>query len=151
MSIDLELEEGMELPPVVRSPGTRDLVRFAHGANDSAPLHYDKDYARQRGFDSVIIHGSLKGSYMAQVLTNWAGTIGWVSRFRCEYRAPDVPGSALTARGIVELVEADRDETRVSVALWLENATGAVTTRGSGVVVFPNNTASDDPQQRSSP
>lgn len=139
----------MELPPVVQNPGTRDLVRFAHGANDSAPLHYDKDYARQRGFDGVIIHGSLKGSYMAQVLTNFAGARGWVAGLRCEYRSPDVPGAPLTARGVVEAVETSEDETRIHVALWVENAAGLTTTRGSGAVVFPRDAAPGTTQQRS--
>lgn len=131
-----DLDIGMELPPVVKEPGRRDLVRFAHGANDSAPLHYDQDYARERGFDSVILHGSLKGSYMAQVLTNWAGDRGWVPEMRCEYREPDVPGVRLTARGRVQSVETEPTGTRVSVELWVENAVGRTTTRGHGVVVF---------------
>lgn len=131
-----DLSIGMELPPVVREPTTRDLVRFAHGANDSAPLHYDKDYARERGFDGVILHGSLKGSFMAQVLTNWAGQQGWVSELRCEYRLPDSPGARLIARGRVESIDTRDGRTVVGVTLWVENAAGETTTRGRGVVVF---------------
>jgi hypothetical protein len=77
---------GLELPTVTRTPGTEDLVRFAQGTNDAARLHHDQDYARSRGFPTVIVHGALKATLMSQVLTNWVGLRGWVSDFRAEYR-----------------------------------------------------------------
>jgi acyl dehydratase len=125
---------GVELPTVTRTPGTEDLVRFAQGTNDVARLHYDQDYARSRGFTTVIVHGALKATLMAQVLTNWVGLRGWVSDFRAEYRAPDPVGVTLTAHGIVRDVETAADgstPTRVHVDLWSRTRTGLRLARGA--------------------
>jgi acyl dehydratase len=128
---------GTELPTVTRTPGTEDLVRFAQGTNDAARLHYDQDYARSRGFPTVIVHGALKAALMAQVLTNWVGLRGWVSDFRAEYRAPDPVGVTLVAHGIVRDVLTSADApTRVHVDLWVENQDGITTSTGRGTVVL---------------
>jgi acyl dehydratase len=130
---------GLELPTVTRTPGTEDLVRFAQGTNDAARLHYDQDYARSRGFPTVIVHGALKATLMSQVLTNWVGLRGWVSDFRAEYRAPDPVGVTLIAHGIIRDVETAGDAsapTRVHVDVWVENEDGVTTSTGRGTVVI---------------
>jgi acyl dehydratase len=133
------LSAGTVLPTISRTPGTEDLVRFGQGANDVARLHYDQDYARSRGFPTVIVHGALKATLMAQVLTDWVGLRGWVSDFRAEYRAPDPVGATLVAHGVIRDVErpADADTpVRVHVDLWVENDSGARTCVGTGTVVL---------------
>jgi acyl dehydratase len=130
---------GLELPTVTRTPGTEDLVRFAQGTNDAARLHYDQDYARSRGFPTVIVHGALKATLMSQVLTNWVGLRGWVSDFRAEYRAPDPVGVTLIAHGIIRDVKTAGDAsapTRVHVDVWVENEDGVTTSTGRGTVVI---------------
>lgn len=129
---------GEELPPVVRTPTTATLVRYAAAADDYAPLHYDHAYARSRGYDGVIVHGFLKAGYMATVLEEWAGPGGFVNRFRAEYRGADYPDQPLTVRGHV-LRRFDLDGKRAAdVELWTERADGSVSTRGSATVVFPD-------------
>ena len=130
---------GVELPTVIRTPGTEDLVRFAQGTNDVARLHYELDYARSRAFPTVIVHGALMATLVAQVLTNWAGLRGWVGDFRAEYRAPDPVGVTLNAHGIVRDVETAADwstPARVHVDLWVENQDGITTSTGRGTVIF---------------
>jgi acyl dehydratase len=123
-------EVGSALPPVVRTFGTQDLVRFAHGANDYARLHYDQDYARRRGFPTVIVHGALKATMMSQVVTDWLGARGWVTHFRSEYRAPDAPETLLTAGGLVRSVDQSAEGLTVTFDLWVDNDAGVRTTRG---------------------
>ncbi|RDH75068.1 hypothetical protein DVS77_28395 [Mycolicibacterium moriokaense] len=133
------LRAGTELPSVTRTPGTEDLVRFAAGTNDAARLHYDQDYARSRGFDTVIVHGALKATLMAQVLTNWVGLHGWVSDFRAEYRTPDPVGETLVAHGAIREVEPSDDgaaPARVHVDLWVVNQSGVRTSTGTATIVL---------------
>jgi acyl dehydratase len=126
----------MSLPPVVRAFTTQDLVRFAHGANDYARLHYDQDYARGRGFETVIVHGALKATMMSQVVTGWLGPRGWVKHFRSEYRAPDLPGTRLIAGGAVRSVDTDGEQTTVTIELWVEDEAGRRTARGAATAVL---------------
>ena len=132
-------DSGFAVSTVTRTPGTDDLVRFAQGTNDAARLHYDRDYARSRGFPTVIVHGALKAALMSQVLTNWVGLRGWVSDFRAEYLAPDTVGVTLTARGVSRDVETADDTsapTRLYVDVWIENDDGVTTSTGRGTVVL---------------
>ncbi len=132
-------QPGTALPAVGRTPGTEDLVRFAQGVGDAARLHYDQDYARSRGFDTVIVHGALKATLMTQVLTNWAGMRGWVSDFRAEYRKPDLVGVALVAHGVIREIDDAGEQgapLRVHVDLWVQDAAGSTTSTGRGTVVF---------------
>lgn len=129
---------GEELPPVVRTPTTATLVRYAAAADDYAPLHYDDAYARSRGYDGVIVHGFLKAGYMATALEEWANPGAFVTRFRAEYRGADYPDRPMTARGRV-LRHFDLDgQPAADVELWTERADGSVSTRGSATVVLPD-------------
>ena len=51
-----DVSEGMELPPVVKNPTTRQLVQYAGASGDFYEIHYDKDFAQGTGLDMVIIH-----------------------------------------------------------------------------------------------
>jgi acyl dehydratase len=127
---------GVLLPPVARTFTTQDLVRFAHGANDYARLHYDQGYARGRGFSTVIVHGALKATLMSQVVTDWLGRQGWVRSFRSEYRAPDLPGVRLSAGGMVRSVDVVEGVRTVFLDLWVDDEAGRRTTRGSATAVL---------------
>jgi len=120
---------GAALAPVSRTPSPRDLVRFAHAANDYAPLHYDQDYARERGFSRVIVHGFLKATMMSRVVTEWFGETGWLAELRTEYRRPDLVGEELTAHGTIR--EANEHETTID--LWVESTSGERTATGFAV------------------
>jgi acyl dehydratase len=96
-----ETEIGELLPPLTRTPTTATLVRYSAAANDYAPLHFDHNYAKTRGYDGVIVHGFLKAGYLGTVLENWAGSGAFVKRFRAEYRGPDFPDRPITCRGRV--------------------------------------------------
>jgi acyl dehydratase len=133
---DLVVAVGDELPSLVRTPGTEQLVRYAAAANDFAKIHYDADHARARGFEGVIVHGLLKAAYLGQVVTNWAGNSGRVRDFQVEYRKVDRPGDPITCRGRVMRVVRDDGVLAVHVELWTENSVGDKTTRGSAVVDF---------------
>jgi acyl dehydratase len=113
------------------------LVEYAAAADDYAPLHYDHNYARTRGYDGVIVHGFLKAGYMGALVEQWAGPGCFVKRFRAEYRGPDYPGRPLTCRGRVLRWYQEAGRRTADVELWTERADGSISTRGSATVLFP--------------
>lgn len=127
---------GEELPPLTRTPTTETLIWYAAAADDYAPLHYDHNYARTRGYDGVIVHGFLKAGYLATMVEDWAGPGAFVKRFRAEYRGPDYPNRPITCRGRVARTFTERGCRAAEVVLWLERADGTVSTRGSATVLF---------------
>ena len=50
-------EDAEPLPVLTRIPTTGTLVRYAAASDDYAPLHFDHEYARSRGYEGVIVHG----------------------------------------------------------------------------------------------
>jgi acyl dehydratase len=133
-----ELAVGDSLPALVKYPTTEQLVRYAGAANDFAPIHFDADRARERGFDGVIVHGLLKAGFLAQLVTTWCGPDAWVRRFRAEYRLVDRPGRPIICRARVAGKRAEDGQTLVELELWTENASHQTTTRASATIVFPS-------------
>jgi len=50
-----DVAEGMELPPLVKHPTTRQLVQYAGASGDYYEIHYDQEYARGNGLEGVIL------------------------------------------------------------------------------------------------
>ena len=52
-------------PPFTRE----DLRRYAEASGDLNPLHLDPEFARQAGFDDVIVHGMLGMALLGRLVT----------------------------------------------------------------------------------
>ena len=68
-----DIDKGTELPTLVKTPTTRQLVQYAGASGDFYQIHYDKDFAQETGLSGVIIHGALKNAFLGQLVTEWAG------------------------------------------------------------------------------
>jgi acyl dehydratase len=131
-----DIRVGDQLPALVRTPTTEQLVRYAGAAADPARIHFDEAEARRRGFDGVIVHGLLKAAFLGEVVTSWCGERAWVKSFATQYRGVDYPGSPLVCRGAVTGTRIDDGVPLVDLELWVENVEGATTTRGRATVAF---------------
>ena len=76
-----DVQEGMEIPTLVKNPTTRQLVRYAGASGDHYEIHYDKDFAQSDGLPGVILHGALKSAFLAQLMTDWIGDHGTLLKF----------------------------------------------------------------------
>ena len=93
-----DVEEGMDLPSLVKNPTTQQLVKYAGASGDYYQIHYDKDFAQSTGLDDVIIHGALKNAFLGQLVTQWMGPQGNMKRLACQYRGMDFPGQPATIK-----------------------------------------------------
>jgi acyl dehydratase len=60
---------GVAVAEAVYGPlGRDDLRRYAQASGDLNPLHLDPDFARQAGFDDVIVHGMLGMAFLGRLL-----------------------------------------------------------------------------------
>lgn len=126
---------GEQLPPLIKTPTTRQLVQYAGASGDFYEIHYDQDFARAQDLPGVIIHGALKSAWLAQLVTDWMGREGELQSIAVRYRDMDVPGDVLTCSGIVT---AKDDATKtVHCELTLTNSAGNITTTGDAVVALP--------------
>ena len=128
-----EAQVGHMLPPLEKTPTTKQLVMYAGASGDFYEVHYDLAFARRTGLSNVIVHGALKNAFLAQMLTDWAGA-GSIEELSVRYSGMDEPGVALRCMGKITDKKAD---SLVGCDIWVENAAGAVTTSGSAVVRLP--------------
>jgi acyl dehydratase len=132
-----DVEVGTVIPPLVKQPTTRQLVRWAGASGDLNEVHYDKDLALSWGLPGVIVHGLLKYQFLVQMLTDWIGVDGDIRKVSCQYRGMDYPGDTLTCSGTVvgKFIEEGRHCLECEIAL--ENQRGERTTPGRAVLVVP--------------
>ncbi len=132
-----DVTEGTELPELVKNPTTQQLVKYAGASGDYYQIHYDKDFAKNNELDGVILHGALKNAFLGHLVTKWMGPEGDLKRLACQYRGMDIPGTPITAKGIVTRKYQDQGANLVDCEIWLENKDGEKTTPGSATVALP--------------
>ena len=132
-----DVQEGTELPPVVKDPTTQQLVKYAGASGDYYQIHYDKDFAMNNDLENVILHGALKNAFLGHLVTKWMGPDGDLKRLACQYRGMDLPGAPVTAKGVVTRKYQEQGSNLVDCEIWLENQAGEKTTPGSATVALP--------------
>ena len=140
-----DVEEGMDLPTLVKEPTTQQLVKYAGASGDYYQIHYDKDFAQSTGLDDVIIHGALKNAFLGQMVTQWMGPQGSLKRLACQYRGMDFPGQTATIKGAVTRKYQQDGENLVDCDVWMENPEAQRTTPGSATVSLPSRSATGSP------
>lgn len=133
-----DVQVGMDIPPLVKKPTTRQLVKWAGASGDFYEIHYDKDYAQSTGLPGVIVHGKLKASFLAQMLTDWIGEDGVLRKLTCQHRGMDFPGEVMTCKGKVTKKYVKDGEHFVECEVWAENPRGEKTAPGSALLILPS-------------
>ena len=133
-----DVEEWTVIPKLTKTPTTQQLVKFGCATYDYYELHFDKEFARASGLPDIIVHGPLKNSFLAQLVTDWIGDAGTLKKLSVQYRGKDMPGSPVTAGGIVTRKYVEDGENMVECDLRLDNADGVTTTPGHAVVALPS-------------
>lgn len=133
-----DVEVGTEIAPLEKHPTTQQLVRYAGASGDFYQIHYDKDFALANKLPGVILHGALKNAFLGQLMTDFAGALGWLRKLAVQYRGMDQPGNKLVARGRVVKKYVEEGRHLVDCEIWLENDKGEKTTPGSATVILPS-------------
>ena len=132
-----DIESGMNLPVLAKTPTTRQLVMYAGASGDFYEVHYDIEFARARDLSGVIVHGALKSGFIGQLLSDWAGIEGTIKRLDIQYRSMDVANSTMWCKGIVRSKQIVDGKGIVECDVWIENASGEKTTAGSASILLP--------------
>ncbi len=129
---------GSEITPLVKQPTTRQLVMWAGASGDFNPIHYDKDFALERGLPGVVVHGQLAGCFLGQMLTDWLGEGGSLKKLSLSYKGMNFPGEALTCKGTVAKKYIEDDQHFVVLGIWAENPRGEKTLSGTAIITLPS-------------
>ena len=133
-----DIEEGSEVPTLRKDPTSQQLVKYAGASGDFYQIHYDVNFAKNNGLPDIILHGALKNAFLGQLLTDYVGFDGTLKKLSCQYRAMDIPGTPVFAKGNVVKKYVEENENIVECEIWLENEEGQKTTPGYAIVSLPN-------------
>ncbi len=133
-----DVNEGDEIPKLVKNCSTQQLVMWAAGSGDFYQIHYDKDFAQATGLRGLIVHGALKNAFLGQLVHDWIGEQGRIKRFGCQYRGMDEPNQDIVCRGVVTKKYREGEQNFVELDIWTENPQGQKTTPGTAVVTLPS-------------
>ena len=122
--------EGTTITPLVKTPTNRQLVQYAGASGDYYEIHYDQAIAQSAGLEDVIVHGALKGAFLAEMLSNWAGHPTALRKLGVQYRGMDIVGKPITCKGIVTNTFSDNSSYFAECDVWTENEQGQRTTVG---------------------
>ena len=106
--------------------------------------HFDAEIAREIGMPGAYDNGWMRVNWVGQLLTNWAGDWGFVSRLNVRLPAPNYVGDLTTLAGRVVSKRLDQVRHLVAIECTGTNQRGEVTTIASAEVRLP----SRDPDDR---
>lgn len=96
-----EVKVGGALTPLATRPTTAQLFRFSAVTWNAHRIHYDKPYAMTEGYPDVLVQAHLHGSFLLQMVMDWAGPRARVTNFRWQNRGIAIAGDTLTCSGKV--------------------------------------------------
>ncbi len=133
-----DVQVGQPVPQLVKHPTTRQLVMWAASGEEYYEIHYDKDFAKSKGFDSVIVHGMLLISFLGQMITDWIGDWGTLKKLYSSNRGITFPRQDVTCKGKVTRKYIENGENYVDCDIWLETEKGEKTVVGNATITLPD-------------
>ena len=102
------------------------MVFYGAATWDFNRSHYDYEYVQRRGFSRPFVDGQMLGAFLAQMLADWTGDPGAISKLGFRFRDFAYPGDVLTCRGRVTSKSSQGGQNLVECELWVENQEGAL-------------------------
>ncbi len=134
-----DVEVGQEAGSMHKGPfTTAHLMRWSAAMENWHKIHYDLPFAT--GHDKLpglLINGSLKQQFIAQLLKDWAGPTGWVWKVRFQFRAMNLVGERLDIWARITGTERGPAFGLVELELGIRNENGVESTPGSATVALP--------------
>ena len=107
------IEVGYELPVMHKRAEEAELFLYSAASFNPHRIHYDKAYANYEAHQDIVVDGPLKGSWLTQFITDWAGPRARLLSVEWQNRASAFVGEELSFFGSVTSV----DQVNGSVAL----------------------------------
>lgn len=129
-----DLRVGFEIPPLQRKTGFQNWNRFAAVNDEFVDIHMDDEAGKKAGYAGAFGMGRLQNAYLHLVLDEWLEHQHRIVKVGAQFRAPNLKGMVLTARGKITAVRPDGDQTLVDLDVWMEDEEGKVMAPGTATV-----------------
>jgi len=134
-----DIEIGYELPLLKKGPmGNALLMRWSSATENWHRIHYDAVFAVEHDqLPGLLVQGSLKQQFLAQLLKDWAGSEGWLWKLGFQFRAMNLVGETLQVWARVVDKRELPEFGLVSLELGIVNENGKESTPGKATVALP--------------
>ncbi len=132
-----DVQPGDELEPFIKVPSKEEVVAFARLALLDGRF-VDDEEARKEGMDGVIVSSWQSMAYLSQLITNWMGPQGFLSKFEVYLRRIVEPGDRLECRAIVTDTAVASERNVVVLDIYIENQRGEKPLQGMAEVFLPS-------------
>lgn len=131
------VQVGTELPPLVKGPITREMLKeYGPAAGDPNPIHIDDEFAKNAGYPGVFAHGMLSMGFLGEFAVQAAG-VGNVRKLRARFAKLTWPGDVVTCKGTVTAVRDAAGTRLVDCDIWTETQNGERKVVGSATLALP--------------
>ena len=132
-----DVEPGDEIGPLIKQPSRAEVRTFAELSHLSGRFISDEG-ARVEGTDRMIVSSWQSMGYLAQLITNWMGQEGLLSRFQVSFHRVVNPAELLECRGVVTDTLTLEGRHIVKLDTVMENQRGERLLQGTAEVVLPS-------------
>jgi 3-hydroxybutyryl-CoA dehydratase len=133
-----DVEPGYELAPLIKEPTREQLDAFTKAWGTTTGRFVSDEAAQTEGFTGVILPGNMSMAFLAQLMTEWAGSEGKLKRLEVDFRRSILPGDRLSCEGLVTDTEVEDGENRVILDVYIETQKGERALQGTALVILPN-------------
>ena len=131
MSVVMKVSVGDSLPEREHTPDNVQLMLYNAALWNAHRIHFDEPYAKEvEGYPGLVIAGPLLGDWLNQVVEEWIGDAGVLTRIEYSNRIASYIGETLTAGGTVTGVQGDE----VTIEVFIRNEAGDIAAPGVATV-----------------
>ena len=134
-----DVDIGLELASLEKGPLTTvHLMRWSAAMENWHKIHYDRSFAVEHDkLPDLLINGSFKQQFVAQLLKDWAGPEGWLWKLSFQFRAMNKVGETLRIWARVKAKREVPGYGLVGIELGILNDAGVESTPGTATVALP--------------
>lgn len=130
-------ESGQIIEGNVQTLALSNLVKYAGASGDYNPLHFDLEYAMEKGQKSILAHGMLGAGVLSTLVTQIIEETGFVASFEVRFIKELPVNSVVTPKAEIMGIEKRSDEKRtLNVELRLENEHGETVIKGKAIIIL---------------
>ncbi|ABL83567.1 MULTISPECIES: MaoC/PaaZ C-terminal domain-containing protein [unclassified Nocardioides] len=108
---------GDPVPALQRTITLTDMVAYAGATWDWHRLHYDQDYAAEKGLPGPVVDGQVFGALLVEQVQDWLGPRSFVRRLDFTFRNLVFAGETVRCEGTVTEATGDRIELALTVVV----------------------------------
>jgi len=98
--------EGIELPPFKIKVEAQKYRKYNRLIKEINPIHFNKKYAQNLGFDSIVVAGNFLFTYIPKWLIDWIGDARIIKRITINFQHPIYADDVIIHKGkIVKIIE----------------------------------------------